>query len=221
MKNTSLFDIISPVMTGPSSSHTAGAVRLGLIASEIYDGVPEKITFNLYNSYAETGEGHGTDKGLLAGVLGMSVDDENIRNIFDIVKNKNIEYKFTRQEDFNRHPNAVDIIFEGKRNLFVSGMSVGAGNILINKINGFSVELDGRYNCLVMVYADIPGMIYEVTGIIKDEGINIASLICDRSGKDETASMCVCLDGFLSDEALTKIKKLKSTDFVKQVRKIR
>ena len=84
MKKTSIFDIISPVMIGPSSSHTAGAVRLGLLAKNIYDAKPSKVVFKLYNSYAQTGKGHGTQKGLLAGVMGLSVDDRRIKNIFNI-----------------------------------------------------------------------------------------------------------------------------------------
>ena len=90
MKQRSLFDVISPIMTGPSSSHTAGAVRLGLLARNIYEDIPEKITFKLYNSFARTGRGHGTDKGLLAGLLGFNVDSENINNIYDLPAAKNI-----------------------------------------------------------------------------------------------------------------------------------
>ena len=121
MAQSSFIDIITPVMVGPSSSHTAGAVRLGLLARNVYDAKPHKITFRLYNSYAQTGFGHGTDKGLLAGVLGLSVDDKRIRNVFDLPEAKLIAYEFEYLEDFNRHPNAVDFIFEGDLNMFVAG----------------------------------------------------------------------------------------------------
>ena len=94
MRQSSIIDIISPVMVGPSSSHTAGAVRLGLLARNIYNECPRKVTFRLYNSYAQTGKGHGTDKGLLAGLLGLSVDDTRIKNIFDLDISKKFEYKF-------------------------------------------------------------------------------------------------------------------------------
>ena len=130
MKQTSIIDIISPVMVGPSSSHTAGAIRLGLLARNIYHEVPDKVTFKLYNSFARTGKGHGTDKGLLAGVLGLSVDDTRIKDIFHSDIAKSIEYEFQYLDDFNRHPNAVDFIFEGRRNMKISGNSVGAGEIL-------------------------------------------------------------------------------------------
>ena len=147
MKQTSIIDIISPVMVGPSSSHTAGAVRLGLLAKNIYNEIPDKVVFKLYNSYAQTGKGHGTDKGLLAGVLGLSV-----------------EFQF--YEDFNRHPNAVEIIFEGRRNMVISGNSVGAGEVEITNIDGFSVSLTGKYNTLLLVYKDVPNMISRVTNSI-------------------------------------------------------
>ena len=107
MKQTSIIDIISPVMVGPSSSHTAGAIRLGLLARNIYHDVPNKVTFKLYNSFAQTGKGHGTDKGLLAGVLGLNVDDTRIKDIFNSEIAKSIEYEFQYLEDFNRHPNAL------------------------------------------------------------------------------------------------------------------
>ena len=102
MKQTSIIDIISPVMVGPSSSHTAGAVRLGLLAKNIYNEIPDKVVFKLYNSYAQTGKGHGTDKGLLAGVLGLSVDDVQIKDIFDSEISKEFQYEFQFYEDFNR-----------------------------------------------------------------------------------------------------------------------
>lgn len=146
MKQTSIIDIISPVMVGPSSSHTAGAVRLGLLAKNIYNEIPDKVVFKLYNSYAQTGKGHGTDKGLLAGVLGLSVDDVQIKDIFDSEISKDFQYEFQFYEDFNRHPNAVDIIFEGRRNMVISGNSVGAGEVEITNIDGFSVSLTGKYN---------------------------------------------------------------------------
>ena len=110
MEQKSIFSVISPIMVGPSSSHTAGAVRLGLMARNIYKNEFKKVKFVLYNSFAKTGFGHGTDKGLLAGVLGYSVDEACIKNIFDIVDN--IEYSYEYKEDISRHPNSVDITFD-------------------------------------------------------------------------------------------------------------
>lgn len=220
MKRNSLFDIISPIMVGPSSSHTAGAVRLGLLAKNIYGLTPKKVTFKLYNSYAQTGKGHGTDKGLLAGVLGFSVDDTIIKNIFDSPEAKEFEYKFEFLEDFNRHPNAVDFVFEGQQKMTISGVSVGAGNVEITMINGFSVKLSGEYNSLIVIYKDRLGILSKVSGIIQTEGINIASLIGDRTAKGEDASMCICLDSALNYSILEKIKRIDDVYLVRHVTKL-
>lgn len=220
MKQSSLFDIISPIMVGPSSSHTAGAVRLGLLARNIYGQTPKRVTFKLYNSYALTGRGHGTDKGLLAGVLGFSVDDVRIKNIFDLPEAKEIEYNFEFIEDFNRHPNAVDFIFEGAQKMAISGDSVGAGNVVINKINNFSINLTGEYNSLIVIYKDKMGVLSKVSGLIQTAGVNIASLICDRTAKGEDASMCVCLDSALNYSLIERIKRIDDVYIVRFVQKL-
>lgn len=220
MRQSSIIDIISPIMAGPSSSHTAGAIRLGLLARNIYNAKPDKVTFKLYNSYALTGKGHGTDKGLLAGVLGLSVDDERIKNIFDMPISREIEYEFEFLEDFNRHPNAVDFLFEGGLNFTISGDSIGAGEIVITKINNFSVNLDGKYNTILLVYNDKPGVISHVTGLIQADNVNIASLHCDRSGKGKDASMCICIDGDLSKNCLNNLSDLKDMYIVRYIRKL-
>ena len=220
MRQSSIIDIISPIMAGPSSPHTAGAIRLGLLARNIYNAKPDKVTFKLYNSYALTGKGHGTDKGLLAGVLGLSVDDERIKNIFDMPIAKEIEYEFEFLEDFNRHPNAVDFIFEGGLNFTISGDSIGAGEIVITNINNFSVNLDGKYNTILLVYNDKPGVISEVTSLIQADNVNIASLHCDRSGKGKDASMCICIDGDLSKNCLNNLSDLKNMYIVRYIRKL-
>lgn len=207
-------------MAGPSSSHTAGAVRLGLLARNVYNTKPDKITFKLYNSYAHTGKGHGTDKGLLAGILGFSVDDVRIKNVFDTPEAKELNYSFEFLDDFNRHPNAVDFIFEGGLNMTVSGDSIGAGEILLTKINNFSVNLDGKYNTLLVVYEDVPGVISAVTHIIQEDNVNIASLHCDRSGKGKDASMCICVDGELSKRCLNAVSDLKKMYIVRYIKKL-
>ncbi len=220
MYHSSIIDIISPIMAGPSSSHTAGAVRLGLLAKNVYNAKPDKVIFKLYNSYALTGKGHGTDKGLLAGILGFSVSDERIKNVFDTPQAKEIEYEYEYLQDFNRHPNSVDFIFKGGLNLEISGDSVGAGEILITKINNFSVNLDGKYNTLLLVYEDVPGVISMVTHIIQEDNVNIASLHCDRSGKGKDASMCICVDGELSKQCIKAVSELKDMYIVRYIKKL-
>ena len=213
----SLFSVISPIMVGPSSSHTAGAVRLGLMARNIYKNDFSKVKFVLYNSFATTGFGHGTDKGLLAGVLGYTVDDSGIKNIFDIVKD--VDYSYEYEEDISRHPNSVDIIIDNK--MTISGDSVGAGEIRINSINGFSVSLNGNYDTLLLMYKDKPGMISKVSDIIQKQRINIASLHCDRSAKGGTASMYLALDVPVGEDVVEKVKAISDVSFVTNIRKLK
>lgn len=204
-------------MVGPSSSHTAGAVRLGLMAKNIYKNEFSKVHFVLYNSFATTGFGHGTDKGLLAGVLGCPVDDPIIKDIFN--KIKHIEYSYDYAQDISRHPNSVDITFDDK--MTICGDSVGAGEIRINCINGFSVDIDGTYDTLLLMYKDRPGMISKVSGIIQNQNVNIASLHCDRSSKGGTASMYVALDISVGEDVVEKVRSIKDVFFVTNVRKLK
>lgn len=220
MKKSTLFDIISPVMIGPSSSHTAGAVRLGLLAKNIYKNTPKKVVFKLYNSYAHTGKGHGTEKGLLAGVLGLSVDDRRIKNIFESDIAKEIDYSFEYYDNFKYHPNAVEMIFDGKNKMFIAGESVGAGEVAIRKIDDFNVKLTGKYNTLILVYKDMPGMISQVTSILQSKNINIASLICDRNAKGKEASMFISIDGNIDSSVVETVEEIPEVYFVSYVEKL-
>lgn len=218
MKQSTIIDIISPIMAGPSSSHTAGAIRLGLMAKNIYNGKIKSVTFRLYNSFALTGKGHGTDKGLLAGLLGLAVDDSRIKNIFNSDIAKQFDYNYEYAQDFNRHPNAVDFTIDGENGrMIISGESVGAGEIAIRKINDFTVKLTGKYNTLLLIYKDVPNMIARVTNAIH---INIASLNCDRYAKGEEASMLICLDGSVDDKVLDFLKNIKNVYFVSYIKKL-
>ena len=221
MKKTTLYDVIAPVMIGPSSSHTAGAVRLGLLARNIYKNTPKKVIFKLYNSYAHTGKGHGTEKGLLAGVLGLKVDDRQIKDIFNSDIAKTIEYKFEYCDNFKYHPNAVDMTFIGDNSkMFISGESVGAGEIAIRKINDFTVKLTGKYNTVLIVYKDMPGMLSQVTSTMQYHNINIASLFCDRNAKGKQASMVISVDGELTPDIISTIEEIPNVYFVSYIEKL-
>lgn len=217
MEQQSLFSVISPIMVGPSSSHTAGAVRLGLMARNIYKDTFKKVKFVLYNSFATTGFGHGTDKGLLAGLLGYSVDDSNIKNIFNIVND--IEYSYEYVQDISRFPNSVDIIIDDK--MKISGNSVGAGEIVISSIDSFNVSINGHYDTLLMFYKDKPGMISTVGNIIQKHKINIATLHCDRNSKGGVASMCIELDLPAGEDIVKKVREIKDVFFVTNIRKLK
>ncbi len=220
MKKSTLFDIISPVMVGPSSSHTAGAVRLGLLARNIYKNTPKKVKFKLYNSYAHTGKGHGTEKGLLAGVLGLSVEDRRIKDIFESNLAKTIDYTFEYSDNFKAHPNAVDITFYGGNEMFIAGESVGAGEVVIRRINEFNVKLTGKYNTLILVYKDMPGMISQVSSLLQYHNINIASLNCDRKAKGSEASMIISIDGRIDAEMIKTVEEIPDVYFVSYVEKL-
>lgn len=217
MEQQSLFSVISPIMVGPSSSHTAGAVRLGLMARNIYKNSFSKVKFVLYNSFATTGFGHGTDKGLLAGLLGYAVDEPIIKNIFKKVKN--VEYSYEYIEDISRYPNSVDIIIDDK--MKISGDSVGAGEIRITKIDEFSVNINGHYDTLLIMYKDKPGMISRVTGLLQKEFINVATLHCGRNAKGGIASMCLELDIPASENLVNLIKDFRDVYFVTNIRKLK
>ena len=215
MKSKGLFDVISPIMIGPSSSHTAGAIRLGLMARTIYNAPIKKVHFTLYNSFAQTGKGHGTDKGLLAGIMGCHVDDVRTKNIFAIT---DIDYEYSFAEDLSRHPNSVDIKIND--DMTISGCSIGAGEIRITEINGFSVNLAGQYHTILLMYKDKPGMISTVSKFIQDRNINIASLHCDRNEKGGVASMYLALDAEPQEEIVDDIKNISDVYFVTKVRKL-
>lgn len=215
MKTKGLFDVISPIMIGPSSSHTAGAIRLGLMARTIYNAPIKKVSFTLYNSFAQTGKGHGTDKGLLAGIMGCHVDDVRTKNIFSIT---DVEYEFHFAEDLSRHPNSVDIKIND--DMMISGCSIGAGEIRITEINGFSVNLAGQYHTILLMYKDKPGMISTVSKFVQDRDINIASLHCDRNEKGGVASMYLALDAEPQEEIVDDIKNINDVYFVTKVRKL-
>lgn len=216
-KTKTLFDVIGPVIIGPSSSHTAGAVRLGLLAGKIYGRNPEKVKFVLYNSFAKTGKGHGTDKGLLGGVLGFREDDEQIKNAFEIAKNQGVEYEFEYREDYNRHPNSVDILFKSPEKMELSGNSLGAGEVIINKINGYKFSINGDFPTLVLIYKDKPGMVYRVSALIQHQDVNIASLHCDRSAKGEEASMGICLDSALPEYVIGELQKIDEIYMIRNI----
>lgn len=216
-KTKTLFDIIGPIIIGPSSSHTAGAVRIGYLAGKIFGEIPKKVKFKLYNSFARTGKGHGTDKGLLAGVLGMDVDNEAIKKVYEYAKKLKIEYSFEYLQDNNRHPNSVDIFLEGSYKMEISGNSVGAGEVCITNINGYLFNINGDYNTLILLYKDKPGMVYRVSSLLQSKNLNIASMHCDRNTKGGEASMGICLDSFLPDSVIKEIEKIDEVYLIRSI----
>lgn len=208
MKYLSVFDIVGPSMIGPSSSHTAGAVRMGLLARRIYGRKPAWVKFTLYNSFAKTGKGHGTDKALIAGILGYNVNDPRIKNSYEYAREEKINVEFAMMNDPMRHPNAVDIKLYNEASMLISGNSLGAGEVAITSVNRFKVNLRGDYNTLMVFHKDQPGMIWKVTKYIQDAKANIAFLQCDRNEKGGESSMVIGLDSILPDDVISKIQEI-------------
>ena len=161
----SVFDIIGPVMIGPSSSHTAGAVRIGKIVYSIFNDEPTEVEFQLFNSFAKTYRGHGTDLALVAGILGMDTDDPEIPNSLEIAHKRGIKVVWSIQKDSNApHPNTTKITIKNDhKTISVTGVSIGGGNIQVTELNGFSVSLSMNTPTIIIVHQDVPGMIAHVT----------------------------------------------------------
>jgi L-serine dehydratase len=194
----SILDIIGPVMVGPSSSHTAGACRLGLIARDLVAGTPESALIELHGSFARTGEGHGTDKAIVGGLLGFRPDDERLRDSLTIMEREGLPYRFektTLGAEPEVHPNSVRITVsrEHRRHVML-GASLGAGRIRVSEIDGYPVEVDGSHHTIVLVAEDIKGSIARIAGILSDAGVNIATLRLTRKHRGGDAFMVIEVD---------------------------
>lgn len=217
MKYVSILDIIGPSMIGPSSSHTAGAVRLGLLARNIYGRKPCWVKFTLYNSFAKTGKGHGTDKALIAGILGFKVDDPRIKNSYEYATQESIHVEFDTKNDPSKHPNAVDFTLYNETNMFISGRSLGAGEVEINNIKGFKANIRGDLPTIFMIHKDKPGMLSKVTDLFQEENVNIATLHCERNEKGKEAAMTICLDSTPSNKIIEAIQNISGVYIVRSI----
>jgi len=191
-----IFDIIGPVMIGPSSSHTAGAARLGKLARNIFGEEFFQADIILYNSFAKTGKGHGTDKAIVAGILGMEPDDENIKKAIEISREFGIEVNFSF-EDLKRevHPNTARIKLYGKENtMTISGCSLGGGRVMIQDIDGFKTEFTGEFNTIISIQRDKPGIVAYVASYLAQSNINIAQMKLSRKSKGDMALMIIETD---------------------------
>jgi len=194
----SLLDIIGPVMVGPSSSHTAGACRIGLLARGLVGGTPEMATIELHGSFARTGEGHGTDKAIVGGLMGFRPDDERIRDALGIAEREGLDYTFEKTklgDEGVTHPNTARLtIARGSREAQLVGSSLGAGRVLVSQINGFPVEVTGNFRTLVLVAEDIRGSVAAIATILAEGGVNIANLRLTRKQRGGDAFMVIDLD---------------------------
>ena len=208
----SLLDIIGPVMVGPSSSHTAGACRLGLLARCLVGGTPERARVELHGSFARTGEGHGTDKAIVGGLMGFRPDDERIRDALGIAEREALDYKFektTLGEENEIHPNTVRITVErGDRSSVMVGSSLGAGRVLVTEIDGYPVEVTGNYHTIVLVAEDVPGSVARIATVLSEDGINIATLRLTRKQRGGEAFMVIEVDEQPDENVRSDIRAL-------------
>ncbi|MDK4458941.1 L-serine ammonia-lyase, iron-sulfur-dependent subunit beta [Enterococcus faecalis] len=195
LRFNSVFDIIGPVMIGPSSSHTAGAARIGKVVRSIFGQQPDSVDIYLYESFAKTYRGHGTDIALVGGLLGMEPDDEQLANSLEIAYEHGMEVCFIPKSEKADHPNSVKIVVSsGDRKLSVTGISIGGGNIQISELNGFKLSLSMGTPTFIVVHQDVPGMIAKVTNILSASDINISTMTVTRESKGEKAIMIIEVD---------------------------
>jgi L-serine dehydratase len=212
-RKVSILDVMGPVMVGPSSSHTAGTARIGRVAREILDEDPLSVRFILHPPLAATYRGHGSDFALTGGAIGLNVDDPRIPEALRIAEQMGVDVAFTEEDLGDVHPNSVRVEIRGAtREAEITGSSVGGGVIEVFNINGFATRFKGDSPTLLLFYRDRPGMISEITKIIAEEGINIASLSCSRKRRGKDAFMQIDVDSPLSEAALQRIRATADVD---------
>lgn len=218
--NTSIFTVAGPIMIGPSSSHTAGAAKLGRVAKQIVGREFNRVEFYLHGSFEKTGKGHGTDRALLAGVMGICEDDERLPNSFEIAKERGIDFSFDSITLENSHENAVRIIFymDNEKLSQIEGASIGGGEILITKINGYDVKIRGNLTTIFVRQNDKKGVISHIARILNDNDINIATMNVSRSAKAADAMCIVEVDGDISQEVAEALADYKEIKFVKIIK---
>jgi len=220
VKDYGTFDILGPIMIGPSSSHTAGAARLAKISKNIAGDGFNEVEFILHGSFAKTYKGHGTDKALIAGILDMEPSDENIRDSFNIAKSKNLNIIFTEEDLGYEHPNTVKILFKypNKDDFYVTGSSIGGGNIIITDIDGNKVEFTGDKPTILLKYKDRKGVISEVSSIAVNNDLNIATMKVTR--EKDIATMVCELDSEITKSTIDQINNLKDISYIKFINPI-
>ncbi|MFY8226690.1 L-serine ammonia-lyase, iron-sulfur-dependent subunit beta [Clostridium perfringens] len=216
MNNLYVFDILGPVMVGPSSSHTAGAARLGKVARAVAGEKIVDVKFLLHGSFAKTYKGHGTDKALLAGILGMKPDDERLRSSLAIAKEEGLNFEFIERDLGDYHPNTVKFVMECESGKVceVLGSSVGGGSIEIVEVNGNEANFSGAYPTLITCHDDKFGTVNKVTKLLLEHEINIAFMNVSRTQKGMDATMTLEIDNKI-DESV--IKRMEEIDGIKKV----
>ena len=222
MRSYGVFDVLGPVMVGPSSSHTAGAARIGYMARGIVGEEISMVRFCMHGSFAKTYMGHGTDKALLAGILGLGPEDEDIKNAYFIAKKNNLEYEFCDIDLGDVHPNSVKLEITTRlgNKWEVVGCSIGGGKAKIIKIDDIDVEFDGEYTTLITNHEDCPGVVANVTTILSKYEVNIAFMKLYREQKSQKALMIIEADENIGENVVRKIEKIPHVSMCKVLKAI-
>lgn len=218
MRFKDVFSIIGPAMVGPSSSHTAGAVRLGRVARHLFGELPGSVEIAFFGSFAETYQGHGTDLAVIGGLLDYDTDDPRIPTSMIMARQLGMEYEFKQGKGQAWHPNTAKITMRSAEcEMTVSGASIGGGNIEIFNIDDFDLKFTGMYPTIVISHRDRPGMITDVADVLRREAINIGHMAVDRKERSGDAMTVIEVDTSLGDELLSEIRLMAG---VQEVRKV-
>ncbi len=209
MKYRSVFDIIGPVMIGPSSSHTAGAARIGRVARSLFGREPKWANISFYGSFAETYRGHGTDVAIIGGLLDFDTFDERIKVSLDIAKEAGIQIKFIEEEAVPEHPNTARVMIgDDEGELELVGISIGGGKIEITELNGFKLRLSGNHPAILVVHNDRYGAIAGVANVLAKYAINIGHMEVARKEKGMQALMTIEVDQNIEGPILDELSTL-------------
>jgi L-serine dehydratase len=209
LKYKSVFDLIGPIMIGPSSSHTAGAARIGRVARNLFGREPKWATISLYGSFKDTYKGHGTDVALIGGILDFETDDKRIIQALDIANEKGMKVSFIEEDAVAEHPNTARVyIGDEKGELELVGISIGGGKIEITELNGFQLRLSGHHPAILVIHNDRFGAIASVANILAKHEINIGHMEVSRKEVGKLALMTIEVDHNIEDHVISEIEQL-------------
>jgi L-serine dehydratase len=215
-EKSSVFDMIGPVMIGPSSSHTAGVVRIARAARRVLGGRPDEVDITFYNSFARTYEGHGSDRAVIAGLLDYKTDDKRIKDALDLAKAEGMIYRFKSVGNASTlHPNTIKLnLRKGENAVEVVGESRGGGMINIAEVDGFNAGFSANLHTVIITASDVKGSIAFIANVLAHDECNIATMSVSRKGKNEVACLVIEMDSGVKDVTLAY---LKSLSWVKQI----
>jgi len=215
-EKSSVFDMIGPVMIGPSSSHTAGVVRIARAAVRILGGIPEEAEITFYNSFARTYEGHGSDRAIVAGLLDFKTDDVRIKDSLALAEKQGLAYRFKSIGNASTlHPNTIRLILKrGEKTIEVVGESRGGGMINIAEVDGFKADFSANLHTIIITASDVKGSIAFIANVLAHDDCNIATMSVSRKGKNDLACLVIEMDSGIKTVTLAY---LESLSWVKQI----